>query len=83
MSTNSLTMQHIYDRRATQSRDYMSRYIDALKKANRLVLDAETEADDQAANDAYEDARKLAHVAADHGEKGPLIDQLERAYADD
>jgi hypothetical protein len=82
MSTNSLTLQHVYDRRATKTRDYMTRYVTAMQRAVTLTARAENEADDAAAIDACETARKLAHIAADHGEYEPLFDQLERAYQD-
>lgn len=53
------------------------RYSDALSTASRAILDGY----DALAAHAYETARRVAHVAIDHGNPAPLIDQLERAYA--
>lgn len=81
MSTNSLTLQHVRDRHATLNGGYMPRYLRAMRKAITLTARAENDADDAAALDACEDARKIAHIAVDHGEYDPILDQLERAYS--
>lgn len=55
----------------------IARYAQALSDARRAYLDGF----DLVGDYAGETARRVAHVAAEHGAYGPLIDQLERAYA--
>ncbi|WP_217181601.1 hypothetical protein [Streptomyces sp. AC495_CC817] len=54
-----------------------ARYAEALREGARAVLDGY----DTVAAYAYETARRIAHVAVDHGNYDPILDQLERAYA--
>ncbi|MBT2484786.1 MULTISPECIES: hypothetical protein [unclassified Microbacterium] len=92
MSTNSLTYAQATGITSDAQRNRIAadhaRYQQALKAASRAVLDgydalAVLDGYDALAAHAYESARRVAHVASTHGNPGPLIDQLERAYADD
>lgn len=81
MSTNSLTYAAATGIQTDAQRDLIehdnSRYAAALRDASRAVLDGF----DTVAAYAYETARRVAHVAADHGNLDLLLDQIERAYA--
>lgn len=81
MSTNSLTFAAATGITSDEQRDQIradaQKYRDALQAARRAYLDGH----DMLGDYASETARRVAHVAADHGNHAPLIDQLERAYA--
>lgn len=81
MSTNSLTFASVTGITSDAQRDAIAaddrRYAEALKEARRAYLDGF----DMAGDYAGETARRIAHVAVDHGNYAPIIDQLERAYA--
>lgn len=74
MSTNSLTLQHVMDRRGTTGLTYVARYRTMIVAQARAALSG----DDEAYRKAGEQARKIAHYAADSGNADLLIDQLER-----
>lgn len=81
MSTNSLTYAAATGITTDTQRETIehdaARYSDALRAASRAVLDGV----DAAAAYAYESARRIAHVAVDHGNLDLILDQIERAYA--
>jgi hypothetical protein len=81
MSTNSITYAAATGIQSDAQRDAIerdtARYADALSTASRAILDGF----DTVAAYAYETARRVAHVAADHGNLDLILDQLERAYA--
>lgn len=81
MCANNLTYAAATGITSDAQRDQIERdaqkYRDALRTASRAILDGY----DTVAARAFETARRVAHVAADHGNPAPLIDQLERAYA--
>ena len=77
MSTNSLTLASATGMSDADLADEI-RYFDLLAMAKVAWLYS----DDDAAGDKLADkARRLAHRCADRGFYGPLIDQLDRAYA--
>lgn len=88
MSTNCLTLADVMPTTPGQSvaealdpkyaaLDYSNRYAEALREAAHAVSDGF----DAVAAYCYESARRIAHVAVDHGNYGPILDQLDRAYA--
>lgn len=81
MCANNQTYASVTGIQSDAQRDQIERdaqkYRDALRDARRAYLDGH----DMAGDYASETARRVAHVAADHGDPTLLIDQLERAYA--
>lgn len=82
MSTNSLTLGAVLDRRRLTGAPIANRftrdYLRAVKRATRHMIYG----DDTRAADSYAEARRFAHYAADHGDREPLIDVLSRAVLD-
>lgn len=76
MSTNSLTLQHVIERRTIDPSRFVTKYHDAIQRMTRAIL-----ADDQRAADiADQDARRYAHYAASMGDASCIEDRLCRHY---
>lgn len=77
MSTNSLTLQHVIDRRSIDpAARFVRKYWEAIKQVNRAILDD----DQQAADNADNAARRYAHYAASLGDGSCITDRLCRHY---
>lgn len=76
MSTNSLTLQHVIDRRSIDPARFVRKYHDAIQRMTRAILDD----DQKTADSADSDARRYAHYAASMGDASCIEDRLCRHY---